>query len=1742
MEMETTVITAKEQQQARRVKSSLAAAFGLLAVSFVLLGQFYLERQRVSFRRSVEDQLTAIADLKVRQIVDWREERLADARAIMLDPFLGPQVERFLAGTSGSESQGQLLAWLGYTRVQNQSGRAMLVDSQLRVRLSFPEDQTYFGPIAQDFVADAIRSNQVVISDLHRSAGTGYIHFDVAIPLHSSLALAQTSAAKSGGSASEPIGVIDMEIGPERFLYPLLQSWPTPSRTAETLLVRRDGDVILYLSELRHRKGTALALRLPITQTNTPAVLAVLGREGTLEGLDYRGEPVLAVSRGVPGTSWFLVAKVDQEEVFAPWRTRSRLILLMIAGLIATMWLVLRVLWRRREAGWLKAELAARQQTEAQLRKLSRAVEQSPVSIVVTDLRGNIEYVNPRFCTLTGYTAEEARGQNPRILQSGETPPEVYRQLWQTILAGGEWQGEFHNKKKNGDLYWESASISPIVDDAGRITHFLAAKEDITERKRAEGQDAALANLGQKLSAAKTAKEAADIIVAVAQQLLGWDACSFDLYSPEHNLIHPLLVKDTIDGQRVDCPPAGDGQAPTPREAQAIEKGALLISRDDPAATTPAGQPFGDTARRSASMMFVPIRNHSLVIGVFSVHSYTPRAYDQRSLQTLQMLADHGAGALGRIRAQEALNKSEANYRLLVEDSPDATFVHADGKFVFANPAALELLRASQPQQLLGRPVLDIVLPETQDLIRQRLQDPAERKRSPLVEQKILRLDGTTVEVEATGITVTYHGKPAQQTVMREITERKRAEARVSAFSTLSHRLSAAQTAKAAARIVVEVADELIGWDACMCDWYSAAEDLMWTLMNMDLIDGRRTECIPADERTRPSPTARRAIEEGAQLILRGQPDEPQPANIPFGDAGRRSASLMFAPIRDGANVIGVLSIQSYTPNAYDRHNLETLQMLANHCAGALARIRSQEALQRERSLLRTLVDNLPDAIYIKDAAGRKTLANPADVRNTGRQTETEVLGKTDIDLFARETAERFIADDQAVLQSGQPMFNREECFLDAQGAEHWLLTSKVPLKDEQGQSIGLVGIGRDITLRKQTERELQQAKDAAEAADRAKSEFLANMSHEIRTPMNGVIGMTNLLLDTELNPQQRSFADIIRSSGESLLTIINDILDFSKIEAGKLAFEILDFDLQETIENTLDLAAERARAKRLELAGLVQPDVPVQLRGDPGRLRQVLLNVVGNALKFTERGEVILRVTKAGESATQVTLRFEVKDTGVGISPEVQARLFQAFSQADGTTTRKYGGTGLGLAICKRLVEMMGGQIGVESAPGKGSTFWFTAQLEKQPADAKSVSREKQDLANLRVLIVDDNATNREILEHQTRAWKMRSASAASAAEALQRLRAAVVDPFQLVILDMQMPEMDGLSLARAIRADPALAGPRLVMLTSLGQHLDQAELDAAGITAYLTKPVKQSRLFDCLAGATGQAPPEGARRITPSAAAASPARKLRILLAEDSPINQQVAIGQLRNLGYTADVVANGLEVLEACQRIPYEVILMDCQMPELDGYEATREIRNREQQAGRSPVHIIAMTAHAMQGDREECLAAGMNDYLSKPVRESELRIALERCGCLVDNRHVGPASAGVQPGQAATPGAGTEEPSVDLERLREIGNNDPSKTCQLADLYLAQADQTRRSLDAAIKAGSAKETSLLAHRWLGASATCGMMRMLPPLRQLELQAKQGQLSGAGPLFEAACRELESVRLWLAAHLTGARSISD
>jgi CheY-like chemotaxis protein len=514
----------------------------------------------------------------------------------------------------------------------------------------------------------------------------------------------------------------------------------------------------------------------------------------------------------------------------------------------------------------------------------------------------------------------------------------------------------------------------------------------------------------------------------------------------------------------------------------------------------------------------------------------------------------------------------------------------------------------------------------------------------------------------------------------------------------------------------------------------------------------------------------------------------------------------------------------------------------------------------------------------------------------------------------------------------------------------------------------------------------LADARDIAVESARLKGQFLANMSHEIRTPMNGVIGMSELLVHTNLNREQREYVDTIRTSADLLLGIINDVLDSSKIDSGRMMFESEDFDLREIIESTLDVVAANARSKGLELAGCLKSDVCPALCGDAGRLKQVLTNMVGNAVKFTDSGEVTLIASSLWQSPTNCRLRFEVRDTGIGIEPSSIRRVFEAFHQVDGSNTRKHGGTGLGLSICKQIIEAMGGEIGVDSKIGEGSVFWFTLGFEKRAILPKPVTRAP---ADLRVLVVDDNATNRNILQLQLANLQIRSDAVPGGIEALEMLRReAAGDPFPLAIIDMQMPGMDGMTLARAIKADPAIAATRLVILSSLGDHIAAGTLRNAGVEEYIVKPVKQTRLLVSISAMFGPQPlPDFIK--SPATAERSPGHSIKILLAEDNVVNQKVAKMQLRQLGYTADVASNGHEVLTALENTVYDIILMDCQMPLMDGYTATREIRSKY----RDSIRIIAMTAHAMTGDREKCLSAGMDDHLTKPVHAADLLRVLD-----------------------------------------------------------------------------------------------------------------------------------------------------
>ena len=806
----------------------------------------------------------------------------------------------------------------------------------------------------------------------------------------------------------------------------------------------------------------------------------------------------------------------------------------------------------------------------------------------------------------------------------------------------------------------------------------------------------------------------------------------------------------------------------------------------------------------------------------------------------------------------------------------------------------------------------------------------------------------------------------------------------------------------------------------------------------------------------------------------------------------------------------------------------------------------AEQALIQSEEQLQAILDNSPAVIYLKDPWGCYILVN-SRFEDLFHVRKDLVVGKSDLDIFPKDTADALRENDLDVLRAGTAI-EWEEVIPHDDGP-HTYLSIKFPLLDSTGSPYATCGISTDITERKQMEADLGQARDAALQSVRLKAEFLANMSHEIRTPMNAIIGMNGLLLDTKLTAEQREFAESVRSSAEALMTLINDILDFSKIEAGRLSFETMDFDLRNAIEGAIDLVAEAAQAKGVELLSAIDDEVPTQLRGDPGRLRQVLTNLLSNAVKFTGRGEVIVRVTKEYNPGPECLLRFAVVDSGIGIPLEAQQRIFDAFSQADGSTTRKYGGTGLGLAISKQLVQMMKGQIGVESAPATGSTFWFTAEFATQADETQGCDTHSLD--GLRVLIVEDNATNRAMLDNQISSWGMRNRSLETGEEALHVLRTAaeLEDPYRIAILDMELPVMDGLSLARSIKADPQITGTRLVIMTSLG-HRDEEVIRGAGVEICLTKPVKHSQLLDALLTIVGESvieqvsPPPTTKTAETESVRESNAT-YRILLAEDNIVNQKVAIRQIQRLGYPVDAVANGLEVLDALGRIPYSAVLMDCQMPEMDGYEATKAIRKREGDSQHTP--IIAMTANALEGDRERCLAAGMDDYLSKPVRQEALRAILARWTSGVDES-AEPSAAELSAGDSsramnsAEPSAGGRSRAVESGLLAELRSlqsaSDPSSLSTVIDLFIEETPRRLAAIRSALEQSNPRMIAGEAHALKGSSLQLGAKRMGELCEILEEQGRAGTTSGASVLLPVLEEEFARVCKALAAEKESAR----
>ena len=754
-----------------------------------------------------------------------------------------------------------------------------------------------------------------------------------------------------------------------------------------------------------------------------------------------------------------------------------------------------------------------------------------------------------------------------------------------------------------------------------------------------------------------------------------------------------------------------------------------------------------------------------------------------------------------------------------------------------------------------------------------------------------------------------------------------------------------------------------------------------------------------------------------------------------------------------------------------------------------------EEQLAYERDLLNALLENVPDRIYIKDTESRFIKGSAALAKRLGLKMPGDIVGKTDYDFHPDGLAKSFHEDEQRVILTGNPIINKVEQQTDTDGRDIWASVTKVPFTNRSGITTGVIGISRDITALKLAERETARARDMALEAAQMKAQFLAVMSHEIRTPMNGIIGMIDLLLDSELSEEQQEYADTVRTSADALLEILNDILDLSKIEAGRLELEKAEFPLRQVIEEAVELHALRAEANHVELHCHIPPLLDGQYRGDAGRLRQILLNLISNAVKFTEEGEVQTSVRAINETSGDVKLQFTVADTGIGISPEMRDKIFDAFRQADGSTTRRYGGTGLGLSISRQLTEMMNGDMWTESTPNEGSQFHFTAVLEKEEGELQQYAEE---LSGCSLLIIVPNDFARNAIEEYAAQMQINVTPVNSEKEAQSAL--AKLGPFDLILLDLNLKDGDALDLVQGIHSSTEHANTKIVLLTTRRMKVDPGMLRTLGVSGTLLKPVRLNRLHQALLNAlTGKAH----KPKSSTSNSGNQHNSLRILVAEDNPINQRVATLQLTKLGHQVEICEHGQAVLDV-NLDQFDIVLMDCQMPVLDGLEATRRIRKLElEDKTREPVYIIAMTANTQEDDRAACIEAGMDDFVSKPVQLKELQIALQK-------------SLGIEIKEEET--SESEIPLLDTTQLDQLRAADQADTFrEIISMYLDQTHSQLTELHTALADQNNEQTANIAHQIKGSSANLGASQLADACSRLEISTKSGELEVGHTLLQ-------------------------
>jgi PAS domain S-box-containing protein len=1060
-----------------------------------------------------------------------------------------------------------------------------------------------------------------------------------------------------------------------------------------------------------------------------------------------------------------------------------------------------------------------------------------------------------------------------------------------------------------------------------------------------------------------------------------------------------------------------------------------------------------------------------------------------------------------RKQAEEALARTEAFYHSLVENLPQ-NLVRKDreGRITFANRRACAL-SGMDLDQLIGKTDHELYPADLADKYRQDDRRVAETGQPlELVEEHLApQRDRLYMQVIKTPIADAQGQVIGTQVMFWDVTQQRRSEQRRATQHAVTRSLAECDTVGDAAKRILESVCKNHSWDIGVIrilqpDWQILSCEQLWCNPGIPLPkleEQLRETVLPS------SPGLASRVWKTREPVWVGELLNPPP--LP--------QSALCVPILLGSEFLGVLEFFSRLKQPDDAELVQVLAGIGNQIGQFIERKKSEEAGAR----LVAILEATPDYVGIASPLGQLLYLNRAGRRLVGIGDDELIELLSDRDSYP-VWARRILEQEGLPAAARKGVWRGETALLSRSGKEIPVSQVIVAHKSASGEVEFYSTITRDISERKQAEADLQKAILAADAASQAKSEFLANMSHEIRTPMNGIIGMTELALGTELAPEQRQYLKIVKSSADSLLRVLNDILDFSKIEAGKLDLDAAPFNLRDTVGDALQTLAVRASEKNLELSYEVLPDVHDRLVGDALRLRQVILNLVGNALKFTSQGEVVVRIELEEATEKQTCLRFSVRDTGPGIPPAKQQAIFEAFTQADTSTTRQFGGTGLGLAISSQLVGLMGGRIWVESELSKGSTFHFTARFVLGSDSGKRGTSRQLNLEGMPVLIVDDNDTNRGILRDILLIWRMKPTVVASGAVALEEMtRAARAgNPFPLLLLDAVMPEMDGFAIVERIKCMPELAGATIMMLSSRDRTADAGRCRELGVALYLQKPIKQSELLNAILTALGASPVrESPTRFRETVHTPVHPRKLRVLLAEDNEVNRELAVTLLCKREHSVEVTTNGKDAIDALGREKFDVVLMDVQMPELDGLAATVAIRQAEQGTGRH-IPIIAMTAHAMKGDREKCLDAGMDAYVSKPLRPQELFQAI------ADVVRISGAPSPVVPEVPAV----RSYPVLDKEMALTQVEGDLELLQKVHRMFRGQAAKVVNDIYQAIAASDSRALERASHKIKGSLGSFGACQAFETARRLEEMGRNGSVDGAAAMHRALEKEIEAL----------------